>query len=212
MKKTTTVLCLSFFLCLSVFSQTENDSHCDSVLKEILHVHRLKVKYEAAQKLYPAIKDKNSYFYYMLSQKHRVELLKLIVDNPDSFPEFEEIEKGSAETGHVLVRKVSDKEKEWFIAQLTKTLDDYFTDYQSSIATIKSKKEIYLQCIEEEFAKGELSEYKQKKLIYNYNPPMRSVLLPIITKFDFLRIFKDFIFSEDESLLPDSDKVSAYLR
>lgn len=212
MKKVIAVFCISFFLCLSVFSQTETGSHCESALKDILHVHRLKVKYEAAQELYPAIKDKNSYFYYMLSQKHRVELLKFIIDNPDSFPEFEEIEKGSAETELMPVRKVSDKEKEWFIGQLTKNLDDYLTDYQSSIATIKSKKEIYLQCIEEELAKGELSEYKQKKLIYNYNPPMRSVLLPLITKFDFLRIFKDFIFSEDESLLPDSDRISAYLR
>jgi hypothetical protein len=228
MKKIITILCLNCFLCLSAYSQAETNSCCESVLKEVLHVHTLKVKYEAAQELYPAIKDKNSYFYMILSAKHRAELLKLIVDNSDPFPEFEEIETSQVETGSVTVfdkekktkqlesglmpvKKVSDKEKEWYIGQLTKSIDEYFTDYQNSIIALKSKKELCLQCIEEELAKGELSEYKQKKLLYNYNPPMRSVLSPVITKFDFLRIFKEFIFNDEMNLLPDGNKAYVYL-
>ncbi len=109
------------------------------------------------------------------------------------------------------VKKVSDKEKEWYIGQLTKSIDEYFTDYQNSIIALKSKKELCLQCIEEELAKGELSEYKQKKLLYSYNPPMRSVLSPVITKFDFLRIFKEFIFNDEMNLLPDGNKAYVYL-
>ena len=109
------------------------------------------------------------------------------------------------------MRKVSDKEKEWYIGQLTKNIEEYFTDYQNSIIALKSKKEFCLQCIEEELAKGELSEYKQRNLFYNYKPPMQSVLFPVITKYDFLRIFKEFIFNDEMNLLPDGNKAYVYL-
>ena len=68
------------------------------------------------------------------------------------------------------------------------------------------EKEDYMNCIDSELAKGEASEYEKDK-IYNYDfRPPGSSLLPfqteIITKLNFLKIFKEFILIKEEEVLP----------
>ena len=80
------------------------------------------------------------------------------------------------------------------------------------IKTIKSKKEAYLKCIDVELAKNKLSEYADRKMDTYSFAPFESSLLPIVlTKLDYLKVFKEFILDNNEEILPEEIEVRAYL-
>ena len=68
-------------------------------------------------------------------------------------------------------------------------------------------------CIDAELAKGDLSEYAKGGMLYNFVPPMVSHIHPVtINKLDFLKVFKEFVINGNEEILPDDERMYAYLK
>ena len=90
------------------------------------------------------------------------------------------------------------------------TPEEVYVEYTNLIQHIKSEKETYLRCIDAELAKGDLSG----SCSYSFKDPMSSLLPPLasLTKINFLRIFKEFIFNNNEEVLPDELRAYTYLK
>ena len=101
--------------------------------------------------------------------------------------------------------------------EVKKYIDHLFTpeealeEYRTLIQHIKPEKEIYLKCIDAELAKGELSGYTAP---YSFKNPISSLLPPLVslTKLNFLKLFKEFIFNNNEDVLPDELIANAFLK
>ena len=91
------------------------------------------------------------------------------------------------------------------------TPEEVFKEYISLIQHIKYEKETYLRCIDAELAKGNLPGYAGS---YSFMNPISSLLPPLasLTKLNFLKIFKEFIFNNNEEFLPDELKADAFLK
>jgi hypothetical protein len=89
-----------------------------------------------------------------------------------------------------------------------------FILYKRLIRDIKSEKERYLNCIDAELAKGDLSEYAEDGMLYKLLEPGMSVIGPPwrFTKLDFLKVFKEFVINDNKEVLPDGVRVHAYLK
>ena len=93
------------------------------------------------------------------------------------------------------------------------TPEEAFIAYRDFIRNIKSEKEKYLKCIDAEIAKGDSSDYTNKLLsLYNYLPLWQSNGLVSVTKLNFLKIFKEFIFNKDEEVLPECFRIRSYIQ
>ncbi|MDR1169479.1 MAG: hypothetical protein LBK97_01430 [Prevotellaceae bacterium] len=102
-----------------------------------------------------------------------------------------------------------------YIEQINCTPEEALKEYLCFIQDIKLEKEIYLKCIDTELAKGDLSEYARKFIsLYKFLEPGMSVIGPPwkFTKLDLLKVFKEFILNDNEEVLPDSLRISAYLK
>jgi hypothetical protein len=101
-----------------------------------------------------------------------------------------------------------------YIEELNCTPKEALKEYLDFIQDIKLEKELYLQCIDVELAKGDLSGYAKDGMLYNFLEPGMSVIGPPwkFTKLDFLKIFKEFVINDNEEVLPDGVRVHAYLK
>jgi hypothetical protein len=106
----------------------------------------------------------------------------------------------------------SDEDMNNYIEHLNCTPEQAFKEYKDFILNIKSEKEIYLKCIDTELAKGDSSKYTKNSLFYNFHYPWSSILAPVGTKLDFLKVFKEFVLNDNEEVLPDKYRVLVFLR
>jgi hypothetical protein len=196
------------------------DSGCEPDMENIFKVLDVKIKYETVQFIYQEREKKQSYlFSTMITENNRQNyFLELIKDlSPDSEKQKGAISK-EEKTGELVsmkIERMSEEEIDKLIEQMNCTPEQAFKEYMDYILNIKSKKEIYLKCIDAEFAKGDSSEYAKENISpYSFLPPMQSVMhLPVsITKLDFLKVFKEFVFNDNEDVLPGGLRVYAYLK
>ena len=108
------------------------------------------------------------------------------------------------------VKCMSKEEVKSYINHLF-TPEEVYKEYIDLIQHIKSEKDIYMMCIDAELAKDDLSGYAGS---YSFNNPMSSLLPPlaILRKSDYLKIFKEFIFNNNEDVLPDEMRAYSYLK
>jgi len=212
-------LIVVFYLCtlpfVYVYPQTGVESDCNSNLENVFKVHTLKIRYETVKYIY----EKHGFLYVMSKAKCN-EYFELIRGFPMDFNSEKQkdtiISVNSEGEKLVNVKFILEEEMNRYIRQLNCTPEKAFNEYQNFIQTIKSEKKKYLMCIDAEIAKGDLSEYASDQIIplYSFFPPGCSLTPPPIslTKLDFLKVFKEFIFNYNEEALPDGMRVSAYLK
>lgn len=209
MKKTITVFCMIMFLVDFGYAQTEVatiesavELECDTNLGNIFKVLVFKNKYETVEYIH---KFRGRFLLkYSLYQNDSFlnRSFKLI----KGFPYYELLPDSMPIEVPGRVEHISKEDINKYLEQLNYTPDKALKDYKDFIQLIQLEKEDYMNCIDSELAKGEASEYAKDK-IYNYDfRPPGSSLLPfqteIITKLNFLKIFKEFILIKEEEVLP----------
>lgn len=196
--------CLFFFLSIFVYSQTELESDCKTNLENIFKAHSLKIKYETVLYIHNAKSfPKNDSFL-----NRSFELIK-------GYPYFKEEKEAKSEIKQGELEKVewmSKEEMDRYIEQLDCTPEQALKEYIVFLQNIRLKKELYLKCIDVELTKGTESEFIKHKIFYSFRTPSSSLLPPMITKLDFLKLFKKFIFIDDEPILPSYLKIKDYLK
>jgi hypothetical protein len=206
-----------------VYSQLEEDPDCTSNIENIFKVHALKIRHEAVQYLY---EHKHSLLNTM-SKKSLSHYFELISELPIDIEERKQHNAPEDSTEYtftsplvgvkygerVIIELRSEEEMDRYIEQLNCTPGNAMQEYRDLIQHIKSEKERYLKCLDAELAKGDLSEYA-KVSVYEFLPPGSSIMpLPSsITKINFLKVFKEFIFNDNEEVLPAGVRVYAYLK
>ena len=108
------------------------------------------------------------------------------------------------------VEYMPEEEVNKFIEQLNYSPREAYRSYYHSIRNIKLEKELYLRCIDVELAKSFDSEYTTDILRYEQSFPSPTHP-PIISKFHFLKVFKEFILNDDEAVLPNYFRAMVYL-
>ena len=205
MKKAFVVICLFLIPFACVYSQSKIDSVCKNIFK----AHLLKIRYEAVQSIYKDIQKKKNFpkdGYYLNRYFEAIRGFPI--------PSNEKCNLTSGvNPGELMdVEWMSEEEMNKYIEQLNCTPEKALKEYIDFIKNIKLEKEVYLKCIDVELAKGDSSEYANDLFFYNFHPPMQSLLPTEMTKLDFLKVFKEFIFSDNAEILPDGVRVSAYLK
>ena len=199
------IMILCYMVLLSsvfIFPQTGIKYDREMYLAEIFKVHEFKEKYEIVDYIY---KHKERVFFkHHLYQNDSFlnRSFKLI----KGFPYYELLPDSMPIEVPGRVEHISKEDINKYLEQLNYTPDKALKDYKDFIQLIQLEKEDYMNCIDSELAKGEASEYAKDK-IYNYDfRPPGSSLLPfqteIITKLNFLKIFKEFILIKEEEVLP----------
>jgi hypothetical protein len=220
---------IMFYLCLLpsafVYSQSEENWDCTSSIENIFKVHTLKIRYEAVQYLY---QHKHSLLNTM-SKESLSRYFELISELPIDIEELKQHKAPEDSTGYtftsplagvkygerVIIELRSEEEMNGYIEKLNCTPEKASKEYRYLIQNIKSKKELYLKCLDAELAKGDLSGYSKFSILpYNFIPPGWSLTgFPAsVTKLDFLKVFKEFIFNDNEEVLPEGLRVIAYLK
>jgi predicted patatin/cPLA2 family phospholipase len=219
------VFYLSLFPFAFVYSQSGVDSACKLNLENVFKVHKLKIRYENVQYIYDkhgfvyltSKNDWNRYFKLIKGfplfeeQKDSISGVKTVISNIDSIKSAIE----SGEIKSVKVKILTEEELDRYIEQLNCTPKQAYKEYKDLIRNIKSEKEMYLKCINAEIAKGDSSKYKEALgELYGFHPPMHSVIsLPrIMTKLNFLNVFKEFVLIDNEEILPAGWRVDVYLK
>jgi hypothetical protein len=200
------------------YPQIGTDLNCAPNLESIFKVHDLKIRYEIVKCIYERCGTVHT-----ISQEQWNRYFKII----KGYPLYVEEQKGDAKSEDFVIPKYedlkpedfvstkcfSDEEIDSYIEQLGCTPEQALNEYKDFIQTIKSQKEIYLKCISEELAKNDSSEYVKAFFLYGFIPPGGS-LTPspgILSRLDFLQVFKEFIFNKNEDVLPDGIRVAYYL-
>ncbi|GHT78184.1 hypothetical protein FACS189464_1190 [Bacteroidia bacterium] len=212
MKKVIIVIFLCFLPFAFIYSQLGVDSDCTSNIENIFKVHDLKIKYETVQYIYEENKQNRRF-------PKDSDFLNSFFEIVRGFPLYPKEQKDSiceVNLGELVeVVWMSKEEMDSYIEQLNCTPQDAFKEYRDLIQQIKSEKELYLKYLDAELAKGNLSGYSKSSISpYNFIPPGWSLTgFPAsVTKLDFLKVFKEFIFNDNEEVLPDGMRVSAYLK
>jgi hypothetical protein len=102
-----------------------------------------------------------------------------------------------------------------FLKQLNYTPAKARQEYTSLIQSIKSEKEIYLNCIDAALVKSDSLEYMHTRfLTYSFLPPGCSLgSHPILSKkMNYLKLFKEFILIDNNKVLPESINAIFYLK
>jgi hypothetical protein len=205
---------IMFYLCLFpfalVYSQSGIDSACKSNnanIDDIFKVYDYKIKYEMIQhiyywkKMYNRVPPKENWSRHFFNNKTR------------GFPVAIEEQKDSI-SGITVKKQMTSEEFNKHIEHCTP--EQTLKEYKDLIRNIKSQKEIYLKCIDAEFAKADSAEYAKRYLLglYHFMPSMESYIKPPggIWRLDFLKIFRKFVLIDNEEVLPDGDRVDAYLK
>ena len=178
-----------FFLIASVYPQTELDLDWGGKIENIFKAHNLKIKYETVQYIYNAKGfPKNDSFL-----NSSFELIR-------GFPYFEEAQDTISEVKHgklMNVEWMSKEEINRYIERLNCTPEEAYKEYKVFLRNIQLEKDMYLRCIDIELAKGGESEYAKDEIFYSFGHPWSSLLPPIITKLDFLKVFKEFVLDDN---------------
>jgi hypothetical protein len=204
MEKGIVVFCLYFFPFAVVYSQSGTDSVCNQDIKNIFKAHDLKIKYETVQYIYKEYRKKRKF-----PQNFLDGYFEIITGLPLYSDSISDVNLGELTE----VKWMSEEEMDRYVDRLNCTPEKAFGEYKDFIANIKLEKEIYLNYIDAELFKSDSSEYAKDKMFdYDFIPPMQSILPPCITKLDFLKIFKKFIFNDNEDVLPDGARVYVYLK
>lgn len=194
----------------AIMNAIKGNPDYNACIEDILKTHTLKIRYEASQILYPAVKDKNSYL-YGIPKETLTYYFNMITNNPMEIEDDKKNLYNMEPKEMVKLERLSDKEKDKYISQLTHTPEDFLEEYKALIQHIKSNK-IYLECINAELEKSDASEYSKGSIGYNFLHPMSSGPLPLMmTKLDYLKLFKEFIFNDDKEVLPDSLEAYIYI-
>ena len=134
-----------------------------------------------------------------------VKALRSIPENVDTVAFTDSLRK--VYLGHMVpVKSLSTEELNEIIQKLECSPGKALEEYKDLIQEIKSQKEFYSKCLDEEIAKGDSSIYAKKPMsFYHFKNPMSSYIASIqrMTKLDFLKVFREFIINEDEEVLPD---------
>lgn len=220
MKKVVVMFCLFLLPFAFVFPQTEVDtiqtdvdSACMRNLENIFKVYDLKRKYDIVEDIYKESKQRESILFSNYNYEYLGYLFELVRGLPysgqlkDSIP----IVKPSEIKERKIVYMPEEAINE-YIKQLDCTPGEAYRSYYNSIRNIKLEKELYLKCIDMELAKDFDSDYTKDMLRYEViqAPPSLSHL-PIISKFHFLKLFKEFILNVDEAVLPNYFRALVYL-
>ena len=218
MKKIIIAFCLFFLSFFYVYSQTEVDtlkteveSDFETNLENIFTVNDLKRKYDIVDNIYKESRQKESILFSNYNYRRLSYLFELIrgvaysEQLKDSIPIVEPREMGKRKIEYMPEEAVNE-----YIKQLDCTPGEAYRVYYNSIRNIKLKKELYLRFIDIELAKSYYdSEYAKETI--QYCAPSSSFPLPVLTKLDFLKVFKEFIFYDAEVVLPDYFRVMVYL-
>ena len=202
MKKVIIVFCLCL-VTVFVSAQLATDSVCRANIEKIFSVVKFKIKYDALDYYHKGSRDRHS----SMSIKSKDGKYYL-----DAFwiKDFSlNLETRKDATGADVKIETAD--------DVTKLLYDACVkagqEYRAFIKNIKSNKEICLKCIDAEIAKGELSDYAtNKRVYYDYHPPQSSILLPGFAQLDYLKLFKEFIFNNNNESLPHKEAAIAYIK
>jgi hypothetical protein len=179
----------------------------------VFKAHDLKIKYETVEYIYKATEKKSSFMF----PKHNdfIDILNHYRKIITGVPQYFEKQEDSINVNHgelVEVKWMSEEEINRYVEYLNCTPEKAVKEYMDFIENIKLEKEIYLKCIDTELAKGDSSEYAKDKMFdYDFLPPFQSLIPPPITKLDFLKVFKEFIFKDNKDVLPDRMRVYVYL-
>ncbi|GHT63382.1 hypothetical protein AGMMS50239_19220 [Bacteroidia bacterium] len=194
------------------YSQSGVDSVCTSNIENIFKVHDLKIKYKTVQYIYEESKKNHKF-------PKDNDLLNSYFEMIRGFPLYPKKQNDSISRVNpgelVEVKWMSEEEMNRYIKQINCTPEEALKEYRDFIQHIKSEKELYLKCINTELAKGDLSEYVKVSIApYNFLPPGWSLMArpASITKLDFLKVFKEFIFNNNEEVLPEGLIVYEYLK
>jgi hypothetical protein len=203
------------YICLPsfVYSQSGVGSDCNLNLENIFKVQYLKIRYETVQYIYET-KKKGS-FGFPRNSEYLNRCYEIITGSPLYLEKQNDSISGVNHGELVEVKWMSEEEVNRYIEQLNCTPEKAFEEYKAIIQNIKSQKALYSKCLDAELAKGDSSEYAKENMSpYGFLPPMQSVIhLPVsITKLDFLKVFKEFVFNDNEDVLPDGVRVYAYLK
>jgi hypothetical protein len=180
-------------------------------MENIFKVHQQKIKYEVVQYIYEEYSKKSIFPQNCLDQCFE------IITGVPLYSGKRNDSISSVNPGELAeVKWMSEEEMNRYVEQLNCTPEQAFKEYRDLIRDIKPEKEMYLECIDAELAKGDSSEYAKQYLpeLYSFLPPMHSLMSPpgIITKLDFLKVFKEFVFSYNEEVLPEGWRVYVYLK
>lgn len=196
---------------------------CNTTLENIFKAHDLKIKYEAAQSLYrilgiqdSTVTNKRSFLH--ISRSGLNTYFEAIKGHPMEAYESpvlhsEQTKDSISRSEPVPVMGITHEEMSSFVKQLNCRPQEVFKEYMGFIQDIKSEREKYVKCIDTELAKGNLSEFATAGMLYTFVEAGSSIIGPPgrITKLDYLKIFKEFIFTENEEILPGGTGVYAYL-
>ena len=208
MKKVIIVFCLFLLPFAFVFPQTEEVSDCVRNIENIFKAHDLKIKYETVRYIY---KYENGGF--TRNDSFLNNYFKLI----RGFPYWEE-QKDSilsvkpGESVRVVKWIMSKEEMSRYLEQLNYTPEEAYKEYSDFIRDMKLENEIYLKCIEVELAKEDASEYAEKQFKYSFIESQSSLMPPMISKLDLLRIYKEFVINYDQDILPNGLTVNVFQR
>ncbi|MDR2039458.1 MAG: hypothetical protein LBQ60_16165 [Bacteroidales bacterium] len=207
MKKVIIVLNLSLISFSIVYSQPEVELYCRFNLEKIFKTIDHKLKYETVRHFYMESRKSNS-FIYMLSDNTWNHYYQIIRGHSV-------LEAHNTDSGNISpVKRISQEEMNRRIELLDCTPEKAFNEYVDFIKNIKLEKEKYLNCIGAEVTKRDSSKYAKELIgLYDFLPPGQSNIHPsgLVKKLDFLKIFKVFIFDNNEDILPDGDTVCDYL-
>lgn len=220
-------LIVMFYLCLLPFDfaypQSLVDSDCNVNIENIFKALTLKVRYECTTYFHEESKKGNSciqtmpkemWDYYLMLIKgfpHKDSISGVNSEKiANSKRNFEEYQDSISRVKPVLAKRISEEELNSYLEQMG-TPDDAFKEYKDLIQKIKSEKKVYLECIDITLAKNNSSKSANMPTVLYLFPPPDWSFVNLITKLNFLKILKEFIFNDNEDVLPELSRVCAYL-
>lgn len=210
MKKAVVMFCLFLLPFAFVFSQAEVKSDCEVNLENIFKVHDYKKKFDIVENIYRESRLRESFLFSTFNHYWLNRYFILI----KGFSYFEQpIDSiANVKPGEPIITEyMPEEEVNEYIEQLNYTPGEAYKDYTDFIQDIKLEKELYLRCIDVELEKNIDSKYAKEILFYETKSPSPSLLLPLITKLDYLNVFKEFILNRNEVALPAYFRVNAYI-
>ena len=200
MKKIIIVLCMLLLPLAFVYPQTAVDTVCQQNLENVFKVRFFKNKYETVQYIHKQSRLKSKGFMFEKNSHYLDEYFKLIRGRPY----LDKQERSNK------IEYMSDEEVSKYLEDLNFSPQDAYNEYRDYIQNIKLEREVYLNCIDAELAKGDTSEYAKDRL-YDFLEPGSSIMLWIM-KLDFLKVFKEYILNDDNEVLPNVWREKAYLK
>jgi hypothetical protein len=90
--------------------------------------------------------------------------------------------------------------------------EEGWADYKNAISSIKKNKDTFRLCIDSELQKKSLSKYFNETVPYHFEDPVQSLRMKnTISRYDFFRVFKHYIFELNADTLPSFKEVTLFL-